>query len=135
MTLRGPEPQPLHHARPEALHQPVRPLREIEEQRHPLGPLEVDRDGAPPARQHVELRVHQRDLGARRERMDADHLGARIREHHRREGAGAEAHHLDDPQPRQRSGRGFSGSLRPALGEAHAMPLRISIFWMSEVPS
>jgi hypothetical protein len=53
----GPEPQPLHHARPEALQQCVGPIDQAQHGGQGLGALEVDGDAAAAPGQEVQRRI------------------------------------------------------------------------------
>ena len=96
-ALVGPDAEPLHHARAEALDQRVGVLDEVEQRRRAVGVLEVDGDVAPAAQRDVAVRRVGRRAAHRLGALDADHLGAHVGQQHRRERAGADAGDLDDP--------------------------------------
>ena len=93
-----PQPEPLHHAGPVALDQPVAALRQVADQGDPLGLLEIDRHGPARARQRV---AGQLEAALP---LDPDHLGAVIGQHHPGERRGAEPLHFEDAQAGERAG-------------------------------
>ena len=88
----GAEAEPLHDARAEALDQAVRLFHHVEDGGNCLGLLEVHREGASAAVQHVELRAAPRIGPA----VDAHDLGAQVGQHHRAERPRSDAGDLEN---------------------------------------
>src|SRR5690606_22138752 len=91
----GAEAETLHDTGAEALDQAVGALDQVEDDGDAVLALQVDADAAPAAIQQVRrgpLRTADA-LGA----VDAQHLRAHVRQHHRAERTGADARDLDDP--------------------------------------
>ena len=91
----GAETQPLHHAGPEALDQRVGARHEVEQGGDAVGVLEVDRDVATAAPQHVAVGRVGRRTAHRAGPLDPDDVGAEIGQEHRRERPGPDARQLD----------------------------------------
>jgi hypothetical protein len=96
----GPQAQALHHAGAKAFDEHVGALDEGQRTIARVRLAQVQRQHLPPARQHVVGR------GLLALAADAQHLGAQVGQHHRAEGAGADALHLDDLQSVQRPWHG-----------------------------
>ena len=106
------EAQPIHHLRPEILHQHVGAGDQLAQDVDALGLLEVDRQRALAAVGRYEqggelagridrLAAAARDVAARR--LDLDHVGALVGQEHRGERPRHHAGEVDDPHPRQRT--------------------------------
>ncbi len=94
----GPQAQPLHHARAEALDQAVRPLDQLQASLGRGGMLEVQRHRAAAAEGDVELAV------ARALAVDPHHVGAKVAEQHAAEGGRADAGELQDAEADEGTG-------------------------------
>ena len=106
------EAQPVHHLRPEILHQHVGAGDQLAQDLDALGLLEVDRQRALAAVGRYEqggelagridrLAAAARDVAARR--LDLDHVGALVGQEHRGKRPRHHAGEVDDPHPRQRT--------------------------------
>ncbi len=96
--LVGTKAESFHHARPVSLDQPVRARRQPAHERPGLFMLEIERNAAPGPQQGIVLEPDHPG------RIDADHLGAMVGEHHAAEGTGTNAGKFDDPDALQRPG-------------------------------
>ena len=95
----GTEPEPFGHAGPEALDERVGLLDHPQHRLHPVGVLQVDGDGAPPAPVEDEPARparRRRQLGA----LDPHHLGAHVGEQRPRERARARCRSARPPSLR-----------------------------------
>ena len=107
----GAEAEPLHHARPEALDQRVGALDHAQRRRDRVGVLQVEADAAPAALHDVPVRRSGR-RAHRAGAVDAQDLGAHVREHHRGERSRPDARELEDADAV--SGPGAMARLRAA---------------------
>jgi len=92
----GPDPQTLHHTGTEALDQRVGGLHQLQQRLHALGVFQIDGDVATTALQDVEARRVGCRTAHRLAALDANHLGAHVGQHHRRERTGSDSGDLDD---------------------------------------
>ena len=106
----GPEAQPLGHAGPEPLDQPVGLLDEPEHQLDRVGVLEVDADGGTGPVQQVPVRPGPGGLEllapldrTRRRPLEPQDLRPGVGQHHARVGRRPDARQLNDLDPAQRS--------------------------------
>jgi hypothetical protein len=107
------EAEALHHARAEALDQGVGSLDESQRRGHALGVLEVEADAAPTAVEQVPRRSVGGHVTHRAGAIEAQHIGAHVRQHHGGEGARSDAGELDDLDARERSHARSSKDGRP----------------------
>src|SRR6185437_8590436 len=120
----GADVEPLLHAGPERIDEPVGPAGEAPHDLLPLGLLEVhaDRSAAPPV--HVVLPLDEASGHRFSRPVDADDVRAHVAQHHRAHGPGADARQLDDGEAVQWSHRGPPGVVlmwwRPAARERAA---------------
>jgi hypothetical protein len=93
----GAEPQALHHARPEPLHQGVGAIDEGEHLAHGSRVLQIDRGARPSTREDMPR------IGIRPARpVDPEDVGAHVGKHHGGERDGADPGELHDPQTGER---------------------------------
>lgn len=96
----GVEAEGFEGSRTERVEEDVRVVEEFEEHGARLGLLEVEREGALPAREDV----GRGGEGAVRGSIDAHHVRAEVREHAAREGDGRQPCQLDHSDSVQRTG-------------------------------
>ncbi len=99
----GTEPEPLHRAGAEPFDERVGALDHGQHVVDRTGPLQIDRQRRTTARQQVAARVGGNDrrggsAAGHARTVDAQHVRAEIREHHRAERRRPDADHLDDLQ-------------------------------------
>lgn len=123
----GAESEAFHDAGAVALEQAVGALQQVENQRHPIGMLQVDTDAAAAAAQDVQLGPGPLARDGTRGALDAQDLGAHVREQHAGKRAGPDPPDFDDSHSLQRSHAcvlSVPGGLAPAPRCAPALNAR-----------
>ena len=99
MAIATTDPETFGDSGTEALDEAIGPLDQLQERLDALGRLEVEPDRTPPTVERVAGRQGRIPAANLRRPVDADHVGAHVGQHHRRERTRADAGHLDDLQP------------------------------------